>query len=409
MFTSWLKKIGIILIELAVIVGLLGFVYKQKGFENAGQVIPALQNLAQQTVGESVQAPPLASTEKIFPELSAPVSRVFNWEYKGEKYTLSETMHQSTYDFYKAQSKIFSYVGELNKNWENEYYGMFLTRPEQDKSISNLASELTALGKKHKLNDDQIVDLTLAFVQSIQYDDAKAKNILARTGSETMLYPYETLFEQAGVCSDKSLLAISILKEMGYGTAIFAYEADNHMAIGISCPQNYSTYGSGYCYAETTSTGNKIGIIPTFDAESNKTLDTSSLPNLDSAGSQNARLGQLGQVTTYQETSGREYLGIIQTQKIAKEIETLQKSIASLFAELQSQKKKITSQEKKLKEMKTQLDEAYAKNMDIEKYNALVKNYNDFFENYKKDVKKYNNNIELYNKNVARYNILIKQ
>lgn len=404
MLINWLKKIGIVLIELAVIASLLGFVYKQKGFENPNQLIPALQGLIEDSVGEEQQI-----SKKKIPELLQPASRTFEWEYKGVKYSLDETLYQSLYEYYKSEPKIFSYTGELSQDWEDEYYGMFLGRTESDKSISNLANELIALGKKQKLNDDQIVDLTLAFVQAIAYDDAKAKNILAKTGSETMLYPYETLFEQAGVCSDKSLLAIVLLREMGYGTAIFAYEADNHMAIGIACPQNYSTYGSGYCFAETTSVGNKIGIIPTFDAESNKTVDAGSLANLDSTQSQNARLGQLGQVTIYQKTSGREYSGIIQTEKIANEIESLKKSIEVLFGEIQSQKKKIVSEEKKLKNLKDELDKAYMENQDIEKYNELVKKYNDLFETYKKDVKKYNNNIELYNKNIARYNILIKQ
>jgi hypothetical protein len=402
-FANWLKKIAIVVMELAVIAGLLSFVYKQKGFENAGQVIPALQNLAQQAVGEPQKE------LKIFPALAQETTRTFNWEYKGEKYSLNQTLYQSAYDYYKAEPKIFSYSGELNKDWENQYYGMFLKTAENDKSISELATALTELGKKHKLNDDQIVDLTLAFVQSITYDDAKAKNILAKTASETMLYPYETLFEQAGVCSDKSLLAISLLKEMGYGTAIFAYEADNHMAIGIACPQSYSTYGSGYCYAETTSSGNKIGIIPTFDSESNKAVDVSSLPNLDSTQAQNAKIGQLGQVTIYQKTTGREYSGIIQTEKISQEIELLNKKIETSFAELQALKKKIAASDKKLNEMKVELDKMYSNNLDIEKYNALVKKYNDFFENYKKDVKKYNNDIELYNKTIQRYNILIKQ
>ncbi|NTW27606.1 MAG: hypothetical protein HGA36_04735, partial [Candidatus Moranbacteria bacterium] len=234
------------------------------------------------------------------------------------------------------------------------------------------------------------------------------ENILAQTGTETMLYPYETLFEQAGVCSDKSLLATALLRQLGYGTAIFAYEQDNHMAIGIACPKAASTYGSGYCYGETTSVGNKIGIVPTFDTTSNKAVGAEDLSVLDSSKTQQANLQPLGQVTIYQKTVGREYVGIIETNKIIAEISSLKKNIATLLPQLQQQKKNVASEEKKLAGMKKTL-ESYQNGESVEKYNALVSEYNDFLEKYKKDVKKYNEMAGLYNKAVQRYNVLIKQ
>lgn len=392
------------MIELAVIAGLLLYVYQKKGLESPSQIIPALQEL----VSETKTQLEIEKKTNPFPELQNPVSREFNWEYKGAKYKLTETLYQSVYEYYKTAPKMFSYTGELKQNWQEEYYGMFLTRDENDKSIASLAAKLQELGLKHKLSDDQIVDLTLAFVQAIVYDDAKAKNILAQTNSETILYPYETLFEQAGVCSDKSLLAVALLREMGYGTAIFAYEQDNHMAIGIACPKDSSTYGSGYCYAETTSVGNKIGIIPSFDSASNKAVGADELTALDSQQAQQAVLQQLTLVTIYQKTSGRQYLGIIETKKIIAEIDSLKKSIATLLPQLQAQKKTIAKEEKKLGDMKKELD-AFQNDQNVEKYNELVKEYNNYLDNYKKDVKKYNEKVALYNKSVARYNILIKQ
>lgn len=307
MLINWLKKIGIVFIELAIIAGLLLFIGNKKGFQNPSQIIPAIQSLAQDVIGETVKEKEIE--KKQFPNLEQPVQATFNWEYKGVKYKLTETLYQSVYQYYKTQPKAYSYTGKLKQNWQEEYYGMFLTRNENDKSIASLATKLQDLGLKHKLSDDQIVDLTLAFVQAIVYDDAKAKNILAQTNTETILYPYETLFQQSGVCSDKSLLAVALLREMGYGAAIFAYEQDNHMAIGIACPKDSSTYGSGYCYAETTSEGNKIGIIPSFDSTSNKAVGANDLSLLDSQQAQQAVLQQLTQVTIYQQTLGRQYLG----------------------------------------------------------------------------------------------------
>jgi len=409
MLRNWLHKIGIVSIELLVIASLLFYVYQKNNLTSIGQIIPVVQNMisgrgaefANQMKGDII-------TKQIFPKLQNETKRVFNWEYRNEKYTLTENLDQGAYDFYKAQPKVFSYSGELQSNWADEYYGMFLKSAIGDESIVTLAKDLQNLGKVHKLSDDQIVDLTLSFVQAIAYDDAKAKNILAKKGTETVLYPYETLFEQKGVCSDKSLLAIAILRQMGYGAAIFAFEDDNHTAIGIACPKEYSTYGSGYCYGETTSVGNKIGIIPSFDATSNKTVGAIELSAIDSSQSEQANLKQLGHVTIYQQTSGREYDEIAETRKIIAEIDSLKKSIESMLPELQSQKKNLKNSENNLDNLKKNL-EKYKNDQNVEKYNSLVGEFNDLVKKYKNDTRNYNEKVSLYNKTIARYNVLIKQ
>jgi hypothetical protein len=409
MLISWLKKIGIVFIELAVIAGLLSYVYQKKNFQSVGQIAGALQELVSNVETRILQKQKeVLQTENKPLELLDPVSRVFNWEYRGVKYSLTEKFYQSLYEYYKAQPKSFSYTGELKTNWQEDYYGMFLTRAQNDDSISALAKDLQELGRKNKLSDDQIVDLTLAFVQTIEYDDLRAKEILSKTENVRMQYPYETLFLQSGVCSDKSLLATVLLRALGYGTAIFTYEQDNHMAIGIECPKDSSTYGSGYCYAETTSIGNKIGIVPTLDTTSNKTVGATELLAIDSVQAQQAKLQQLGQVTIFQKSTGKQYFEVIETKKIIAEIDKLKKSIETMLPELQAQQKNIKKEENQLADMKKTL-ESYQNSQNTEKYNSLVVDFNNFLEKYKKDVKKYNENVALYNKTIARYNVLIKQ
>ncbi|MDD5397093.1 MAG: transglutaminase-like domain-containing protein [Candidatus Moranbacteria bacterium] len=398
MLANWLKKIGVILIEVALIAGALLFIAEKKGIQHLDQVAPALQ---QKFFNQQAAEIP-------FPTLSQPVVKKFAWEYKGVKYDLNLNLDKAVYSYYSSQPKSYAYSGELPQNWEDDYYGMFLKSNSNDQTIPNLAADLQALGKKHNLNDDQIADLVLSFVQSIEYDDAKAQNILDKTGKERMLYPYELLYQQKGVCSDKSLLAVAILRQLGYGAAIFTYEQDNHMAIGIQCPQSSSTYGSGYCYAETTAVGNKIGIIPDFDPASNKTVAIKELPTLDSSQVERQNLQQLGQVTIFQKTSGKQYVEIVQTKQIANEIDGLKKTIDVMLPQLQLQQKNISSEEKQLNDLKNQLG-TYQQGQNIEKYNSMVKKYNDFIETYKNDVKNYNDKAGLYNKTIARYNVLIKQ
>lgn len=66
------------------------------------------------------------------------------------------------------------------------------------------------------------------------------------------LYPYEVLYYHKGTSGDKSLLAAYVLSEMGYGTALFVYLPERYVALGLKCPERYSTAGSGYCFVETT-------------------------------------------------------------------------------------------------------------------------------------------------------------
>ncbi len=391
-----LKKLLIIFIELAVIAGVLWFIAEKRNIRSLSQIAPMLEQKMQQNILQP------------FPSLESPISRTFSWTFKSVKYDLPITLYQSVFEYYQKQQKKYSYTGELPQNWEDDYYGMFLKTNENDQTIAQLANSLQALGKKHNLNDDQIVELTLSFVQAIQYDDAKAENILAKTGDESMLYPYEILFQQKGVCSDKSLLEVSILRQMGYGVAIFAYEQNNHMAVGIQCPKSYSSYDSGYCYAETTSVGNKIGIIPQFDAQSNKPASIKEIGTFDSGQEVQQALRELGQVTVYQATQGKKYGGIVETRKIENEIGQLKTKMQTLSAQLAVQKKVITRELADLKKQQNDLEKlSAAKN--FEKYNALVEEYNVLVENYKKNIKTYNNNVTLYNQTVGRYNLLIKQ
>lgn len=400
MFKSFLKKLFIIAFELAIIAGLLWLIIQKKEINSASEIVPAIQQTIQDFKQDNIQP-----KEEIPLELSEPATKTFAWEYRGKKYNLSQTLYKSVYEYYRAQSKDYSYSGTLPDNWQEEYYAMFLKTNVADKSIPEIVSKIQDLGKKNNLTDDQIVDLALAFVQSIEYDDAKAKNILTQAGNESMLFPYETLYEQRGVCSDKSFLAYALLRQMGYGTALFTYEQENHMAVAIACPKNYSTYASGYCYAETTSVGNKIGIIPSIDTESNKVVN---LAKYDFDQSQEIKLKELGQVTINLPSQGREYSGIIQTEKLLEQINQLKKSMENLLLELKSQKSAINKEEKSLNEMKDDLDE-YKEDGDIDKYNSLAEKYNDLVEKYRKDFKKYNNNVILYNQDVKKYNTLIEQ
>jgi hypothetical protein len=392
---KWIKNIVIIFLELAIFAGVFWFVMRQKGFDKFEEVLPKAR---QAITGQSNQS---------FPELLEPRVRTFEWKYKNVAYSLPVTLYGSVDAFYGAQPKEYSYIGSLPQNWEEKYYGQFLNVDKQDQTISDLANKIAELGKKHKLSDDQIVELVLAFVQAIPYDDAKAKNILSNTGDEKIAYPYETLFSNSGVCSDKSFLATALLRSLGYGTTIFTYQKENHMAIGIKCPQQYSTYGSGYCYAETTAVGNKIGILPKLDPINNVASSEIKTQSNDLTSS----IDQSRPLSEYQmflATNGKEYDGIVSTLKVKQQLADLQEQIQAMQQILLGQKSEIIAEQKKLETMRDEVV-ALADSGNYKKYNSMAEKYNSLLEANKKAVENFNKQVNLYNQKVSSYNALLKE
>lgn len=96
--------------------------------------------------------------------------------------------------------------------------------------------------------------VAIELVQHIPYDKYKADTAIT---TMDWSYPYTTLHTERGVCADKSILLVYMLKKLGYDTVLFNF--DQHMAVGIKCSPLYDFEDSGYAYIETTGT-----TIPTY-------------------------------------------------------------------------------------------------------------------------------------------------
>jgi hypothetical protein len=67
-----------------------------------------------------------------------------------------------------------------------------------------------------------------------------------------MSYPYKILYDNKGVCSEKSLLLAYLLRGLGYGVVLFEFSSENHVVVGIKSPEQYSYKNSGYAFIEST-------------------------------------------------------------------------------------------------------------------------------------------------------------
>jgi hypothetical protein len=114
-------------------------------------------------------------------------------------------------------------------------------------------------------NEEDQVRIAISIVQNIPFGASNKTVTFGSSKVNYSRYPYEVLYDNEGVCGEKTDLLIFLLRELGYGVSFFYYPDENHEALGISCPVKESLIESGYCFVETTApsiiTDNKISYV----------------------------------------------------------------------------------------------------------------------------------------------------
>ena len=314
----------------------------------------------------------------------------YYWTYKNKNYTLNETLSTSLYQQYVDSPKVYTYyTNNKPTNPRDSYYAMLISAKNNDTSIDKLLADLKTIADVEGFQGDELAEFVLSFVQYIPYDEIKLT-----TNNRIVNYPYETLYKQSGVCSDKSFLAVLLLRRLGYGAILFDLPDANHTAIGIQCPVADSTYGSGYCYVETTNYF-PIGIVP-------QSLN-SGVANSENSTNNFFNTTNLGEVEYYQKTTGKIYNGISSTKEKVATIKTLKTIIDQGAQELATLNSEITSAKTNINNLKTQL-ETYQSNSDWQNYNNFVPTYNAAVVKYNNQLDYYQTRLDFYNSEVSKYN-----
>lgn len=118
-----------------------------------------------------------------------------------------------------------------------------LDNSEQSRQLDPLVEQIK------QLSPDKNVQARYAirFVQNIPYDwDA------FRSGDITGKYPYEVLYDMSGVCSEKTLLMVYLLRGLGFETAVLRFNVENHDVVGIKCSSKDDYKDTGFCFVEAT-------------------------------------------------------------------------------------------------------------------------------------------------------------
>lgn len=398
---GWLRLLGGLIII---------FFFVVSAFVTLAFLSPFLKNIKSSLEEQNNQSSPSSQTQTLPAPLGEKIVP-FNWKYGGKNYTMDEKLYESYYQSYNALPTALSTGTRMNKEWYENQNEMFVTPLNGDTTIKDLAQKIRTLGEEKKLNENQIVEFISTFVQTIPYDQNKLDRRTSEMESitEKITYPYEVLYDNTGVCQDKSYLAYALLKELGYGISIFLFPnpEDNHMAVGVKCPLEFSNYNSGYCFVETTSLGNKIGMIPELIPKSRVATSNVQINTIESNGAEDAAYQPLGNVEILNKVDGKEYTGIINTINTQKELERLKNSIAVYKRNLKVQKTDIDNQEVDLAKMEKRLNN-YKQDGEYEKYNNLVPEFNTALSKVQKTIKEYNKMISASNTLITTYQNISK-
>lgn len=126
---------------------------------------------------------------------------------------------------------------------------MRLNEPNQKVLLEPLVKDIENLAPNDKVNQARIA---ISLVQNIPWGSSEKQVSFAGVSANYSRYPYQVLYDTQGLCSEKSELLAFILKDIGYGVVLFYYPVENHEAVGIKCPVQYSLGGTGYCFVETS-------------------------------------------------------------------------------------------------------------------------------------------------------------
>lgn len=235
----------------------------------------------------------------------------FNYVLNGQQGNINYRVYSGLNDYLASLPRSITYTEGESVPTTSDFIMRDLNQQDQLQMVSPLVQGI----QNTTANTDNQVRIAISLVQNIPYGST----------SNLAKYPYEVLYTNLGVCGEKSELLALILKDLGYGVAIFNYQNEDHETVGIKCPVQYSLNNTGYCFIETTdpsiitdsngyypctsvnggtittfissqSRGCKLGndytLIPisdgkSFDSVSQEYNDAQTLENLNAIGDQN--------------------------------------------------------------------------------------------------------------------------
>ncbi|MFA4875987.1 MAG: hypothetical protein WC586_01110 [Methanoregula sp.] len=160
----------------------------------------------------------------------------FAYALNGRKGTISVPLSDQVFADYARRPDPVDKGADARDN--STYFLQYVNDAEQQPYISALAQAIQA---QTPIKDDQ-ARIAVSLVQHIPYKE----------GGSQYRYPYEVIYKNQGVCGEKSILLALLLKDLGFGSAVFYFLPEDHMVTGIRADSPYDFRNSGYAFIEAT-------------------------------------------------------------------------------------------------------------------------------------------------------------
>lgn len=346
----------------------------------------------------------IASAVRPYPELSEPRELTLSCDYRGKNMTVTETLYGSLNDYYRTDpAKKSAYLHDQEKDFVMSY--------EQDGTVRDLASKIQVLGAANGLESDQILDLSACLIQNIPYDEAKATRILGPGFTKEPItaviprYPYETLYDKTGICTDKTYLGAAVMSELGYKTAILTFDAQKHMSLGVAVPNGFGSYGTEYGIMELTGSGFLVGDVPELNATAGLAINNyQTIPEGGATTTAPAQLKLAIPSGVTAVSGGVAYARIIERAALRKKIDALKPVLETLQTTYKEAGNALAVAETNLSATESSYH-SNPSNATYAVYSAAYQRYTSAYNDAQSKINKYNQSVNLYNSYIAKYRL----
>jgi hypothetical protein len=195
------------------------------------------------------------------------VTHIFPYVVNGQKGSVELTLNRQLRDYFACRSDEMGPSKSNQKSFEicipligcksSETTSTFENAQEliyESKKYSALKPLVDAI--KSKSTDPEMqARIAINLVQHIPFNCVKGQAIDASNYNPFATHfdsPYEVLYENSGICGEKSALLASILNELGYDSAYLDFLSDFHSVTGIGGSESDQYLNTGYILIETT-------------------------------------------------------------------------------------------------------------------------------------------------------------
>jgi len=358
------------------------------------------------TMSGRIEQNPISSTlvaaVRPYPALTNPRELTLNCDYHGKNMAVTETLYGSLYDYYRTDpTKKSAYLHNQEKD--------FVTSYEQDGTVHELSTKIQALGTANGLAGDQILDLSACLIQNIPYDDAKAARILGPNFATQPIdsviprYPYETLYDKTGICTDKTYLGAAVLRELGYETAILTFDAQKHMSLGVAVPAGYGSFGTKYGIMELTGSGFLVGDVPDLNATAGLAINNyQTLPQGDASTGATGQLKLATPSNVIAVSAGSAYSRVVERAALKKTIDEQKVTLETAQTNYKQAATTLAAAETNL----ATAESAYKSHSTNASYADYTRAYNQYIVAYndaQSKINQYNKAVNLYNSYIEKY------